>query len=716
MYSHVTKSALVEVNYFGHPRGIKSKYRLASEFALHLLWLATDEKLDEKNCKCVKCSPQGSKSKEKTAETVTTPSDQGPRSNKISSASQSPAPTQASSAPATTSAQPQNPPRGTSSTLSQLQSFHSEPTPQPSQPQTARPSDSQNVQQMRSQGVFSPLPQGTLPPQGNTTSNSAAKSVQSTAIQNSQRPQGQNIHPYQTPTSATPQPPQNLRTVAETTTFQPTNLGFPALDGYEDATNDFNFNFNMGTIDPHLNPTLDQSLGLDQPFQQMNEIVTPMADSNSMMGFGRPRSRSHGPSFDPNIKSPPQNLQQLYDITMMHYYRPGELVWIDRFPNDDSRPPVLALITGRSTSFALPGEPDRTYEVMFLGANNPLDEQGRAEVTTNHEDGKILPFLALPAPEIKDRALLQALGSGNINEHDWKLFQYSPDARIALCAQRVDRSYLLDTKLPIQGTYSFQDRNFDLYKSLWFGAERIWPGDVLRVRSFNNVMNTKSNDVMVVTHIKETWENNYRDHSVVHFPGDSPTDPDPNEPPAPSILSVVGDIWELQQVPNHPFTTQTSLPEPLHNELKRMNSEFAGRGGRPGYRRVLKNRHFPLPLTSVLGRWYPFSILFELYDEKLERDVLQRRSIDPPFASQFLFPRGKCIVPGQDGRDGLGRRLTGFDLLESYRAAVPQTTRLRPYEGSVYDPQDTGLPMCDDQAFGFDFGEKPMDWTGTGVA
>ena len=46
-----------EVYLYGHPGGRKNRYRSPSDFLPHLLWLATDETGDKKNCTCKLCVP-----------------------------------------------------------------------------------------------------------------------------------------------------------------------------------------------------------------------------------------------------------------------------------------------------------------------------------------------------------------------------------------------------------------------------------------------------------------------------------------------------------------------------------------------------------------------------------------------------------------------------------------------------------------------------------
>ncbi|RFU30175.1 hypothetical protein B7463_g6170, partial [Scytalidium lignicola] len=44
---------------YGHPQGRKKRYRSPADFFPHVLWLATDEEGDPRNCSCKLCSPDG---------------------------------------------------------------------------------------------------------------------------------------------------------------------------------------------------------------------------------------------------------------------------------------------------------------------------------------------------------------------------------------------------------------------------------------------------------------------------------------------------------------------------------------------------------------------------------------------------------------------------------------------------------------------------------
>jgi hypothetical protein len=741
-----------EVNIFGHPRGSKAKWRQASEFVLHLLWLITDDKLDPDNCKCVKCSPGGGAAKDKDSDSAGGSANQKSRKKKNSSSSTSQSQTPY---PAASTGTSQTPSSVLGASVSSLRSL---------EPPAGQPLRSSNGQPLQTQPMF---PGNTKPAQKQNLQNqqaqngrqSTVQSVPAQGVASAQLPQSQNaqssiissttpISSSNTPTTSNPATVATLNSAPSVTSS--TAYGFISSTGPPVASNAGPVN-SLVTAQPSQNfladattgsfgfesgfdgndlifsgldlNSVDQTIDPGQNFYDQLSLMpstpTPMpAPSRAANLDGTPAQpqQQQAPSFSAHIGFSPQNLQQIFDVSMRFYYRPGELVWVDRDPN---KHPALAIITGRSTVEAQPTDLTHTYRVAYLGSINPLHVQQREDVATNHEDGKILPFLTLPLGGIKDPVLREGIESNSIKDENSMLHHFNVQDCVTLAAQRADRSYFLDTKLNVDEVYPFETRDFDLYKSLWLGAERIWPGDVLRVRSQANPNDHKSNNIMIITHIKETWENAFRDHTVQPNPRESPTDPSPDDLPTLGKLTVVGNIYSLQRVSNNDVPNASTLPLPLRQELERLN-EFAVRGNRRQYTLVLTNNNAEIPLSQVLGRWYPFWVLFSIYDEDLFSRVFTNRSVDPPLASRHLNPRGTHILHGhrREGDEGLGRRRgvkkfnQGFDLLEAYRCALQYLTRLEPYEGSLYDPQGTRLPLSDGGQFGYDFGDNPFNWAG----
>lgn len=49
------KKTRTDAYLYGHPMGSTKRFRSAAEFEPHLIWLATDDEGDSKNCSCKVC-------------------------------------------------------------------------------------------------------------------------------------------------------------------------------------------------------------------------------------------------------------------------------------------------------------------------------------------------------------------------------------------------------------------------------------------------------------------------------------------------------------------------------------------------------------------------------------------------------------------------------------------------------------------------------------
>ena len=286
---------------------------------------------------------------------------------------------------------------------------------------------------------------------------------------------------------------------------------------------------------------------------------------------------------------------------------------------------------------------------------------GRTSLTTISVDTELRPWLAWSAPPFTYSYLNTNPDTGypfpnnNHNVHtyervDWhgllsQKYGTDGDAEVdasILAAKSIDRTYTLVDVLKTVRTGNHAER---YWNGLWLGAERIWNGDPIRVRT------SKGSKVMVVTAIVQRV-----------------TPPTPGSTTAPaSDVFVVGDVYSYTNIhvpnptapPNIP--SNSALPVRMREDLDWMNS-ITARIKLVGFWKLLMPQS-TFELFHVQGRWYENSVLFRT---EFETSVTQGK----PGEGTWMNSRGDAssLIKAAGVRTS--------ERLEALGPAVPGDTKL----------------------------------------
>lgn len=335
----------------------------------------------------------------------------------------------------------------------------------------------------------------------------------------------------------------------------------------------------------------------------------------------------------PDPRSVDQQVDSMYHKFMS---RQGEVVWYYR-PKTGAW--GLGMVVRRWIDKNTAGA--KGYFVQPL--SHPHDSLDPELVTTENE---MKPWLAWSAPTYT-YAYLQQHPNIPYEKVDWPGLiagRYGQgvagvDASI-MAAKAVDTTYTLFDYLKKTVNEGVQDAH---YNGVFLGAEKMWRGDVVRLRI------GRDTDVMVITDIIER------------------TSQQANGQPASAVL-VVGDVYNYASTP---VANTAQLPELPNNPNlpSRMREDMAWRN-----RLLVPHTHVfaywklaapasRYDIAEIKGRWYETALVFE---EPFKKSVTSNEGGN----GVWMNSRGDAT--------GVGR-ITGVALperLSAFGTAVPETTQL----------------------------------------
>ncbi|KAI5806797.1 hypothetical protein DFH27DRAFT_480182, partial [Peziza echinospora] len=341
------------------------------------------------------------------------------------------------------------------------------------------------------------------------------------------------------------------------------------------------------------------------PIPQQQQQITQQQITQQQMAVPRPTPPNTQQLQQPpkmTVPTPPpyniQILQQspscqerLFDLQYsFDIYRKGECVWFQASPDDKSNWSLGAILQKE------PQGPGYMIQILSSPLNRPPPHR---QVT--HD--RIRPWLAwtAPAPQQEDLRLPNVRFE-NVN---WENYRFEPNVE-------VDASIIVAKEA--EGTYSPVDllpvphNMHRFYSGLWFGAEKIWVGEGIRLKrrfsapppppSQKGQVLLLRDEVLVVSCIFEKF--------------DGPT---PN-PPGRTGVYLTGDIFLLQPALVPPGTNPAHLASPPPFLPDRMRKDAQQRNQISVQNRLWSTWQLVLsgvtvPMEDVKGRWYESSILMK---------------------------------------------------------------------------------------------------------
>ena len=340
---------------------------------------------------------------------------------------------------------------------------------------------------------------------------------------------------------------------------------------------------------------------------------------------------------------PPQCAEQYHDTQEKTFiFRLGELVWFERGTAFG-----LSIVLQRFVVRDQRNQDHARYQVQPL--SHPF---GHPPVVDIDHQSRLKPWLVFSAPPATNEAL-QAPGL-TFERIDWRATIAgrfgAGDAEIdgsIFAARVIDASYTPFHTLYVSSTTPTETH----YNGMYFGGEKIWLGDAVRLREGpDNVQK-----VMVLHAIIEASTPRITT-PIVHVVGDVYT----------FVTSTIPPDGQIPTNPRLPFRVQTDLG--YRNRLSaRANGQICS------WKLVeVKSR---LGLSDVKGRWYEASALLPILLDQAQY-AKAVADADIPEIGGRLNSRGTgTLSEGQQGN-------RKADRVETFGAAVPSTTRIS------RDPQD----------------------------
>lgn len=327
----------------------------------------------------------------------------------------------------------------------------------------------------------------------------------------------------------------------------------------------------------------------------------------------------------PQPKSRDQSIDQKYGTFI---YRPGELVWFKR-----GEAWGLGAILRRWVSYAS----QRHYSVQPL--SHP---RGHPDAVVKSSDEELRPWLAWSVPRYTipglntqsipptyDNAEWEGMLSGKYGRGDTEV-----DASI-MAAKRVDASYTpfaANNKRDVE-----PDITEVSYDGIFFGAEKCWVGDPLRLNHGDGT------DVFVPHGIIERQQRTSNASSIY----------------------LSGDIYTLQRITHsNPSLPTPAAPGSNPDLPSRMTEDLAARNthsiplrrSAAFWKLVQTNSH--VELNEIKGRWYEASIVMPILNQNLYQKSSAMGQIEE--MSRWMNSRGDSqnqIVRRPTRRDAFGQAI-----------------------------------------------------------
>jgi hypothetical protein len=354
----------------------------------------------------------------------------------------------------------------------------------------------------------------------------------------------------------------------------------------------------------------------------------------------------------PSSLAPFRSREQELDAQHSQYiYRPGEIAWFNR-----GAAWGLGVITKRELLRAGEGGNRIRPRYFLQPLSHPFDHPPAGMIS---DEAMLRPWLAWSAPN-PTHDQLKGLTFESVNWQDVLDGKYGQhDAEVdgsILAAKSVDESYTPFDQINIPGAAP----GTTYWNGLFLGAEKIWVGEAVRLRS------TNSTDVLVIHYMMAASQTN------------NPT----------PILVLIGDQYSYATIsydPASPPPSNTHLPRRMQEDLAYRNSITQPRTGQVSYWALTKARA-QVTLPEVRGRWYESGLLLPTLQspQVFENDV--RAGI---IGDVGLFMNGRCDHPLKGDRVGTRKS----DRLSAFGDSIPMDSQIS--QGLDELPADNGYVAQD---------------------
>jgi hypothetical protein len=252
-------------------------------------------------------------------------------------------------------------------------------------------------------------------------------------------------------------------------------------------------------------------------------------------------------------------------------YRLGEQVWFQTGPHW-----AIGVVT------EVPAVSTSNYKI------HPLQSPLICEQTPAHNDipsVQLRPWVAWSTPPVTNRNL------DTDNRVAYENLPWQQESRSG--SLEVDASILKSRDVDISYTLIEKLTNQNHYSGVYYGAERFWVGDAVRIKTSTNPNFSTGREIMVVSSIQDLA-------------------------PAPvgvrsrdSGVTITGDIFRLTNHP-HSVPPPPGLPSAVLGDLQARARFSASDPAAPYWTYTSISTNITVKLEDIKGRWYPGSSLFRI--------------------------------------------------------------------------------------------------------
>ena len=377
------------------------------------------------------------------------------------------------------------------------------------------------------------------------------------------------------------------------------------------------------------------------------------------------------PRLEPSMLPRARTMEQKADMMpQKHIYRPGEVVWFKK-----GQAWGLGAVQYRDN-----GSTPASYRVQPL--SHPLSHPSMVTVAQT----ELRPWLAWSPPPATCRALnpdhhnnFRSLTYDNIDWNAYMAGAFGPgegevDGSI-LAAKQVETTYTPFEPMgtsPIPNTPQPQGQQTH-YNGIFIGAEKIWVGDALRLRT-----GKFATDIVVL-------------HDIIEQPSSFAPQAQQAQSGSQTRIILVGDTYSTAVAELNPqLVPQTALhlPSRVRDDLGYKN-QLTSHNPDPKkrytsfWRLTAKSCH--LSIGDIKGRWYESSLLLPIIDPQTFAE--RHMKGDMPDACNYMNGQGDCNrpavgAPGMNSEQGPGQtksrpaNVRAGRREEAFGAAVPQGWRI----------------------------------------
>ena len=365
----------------------------------------------------------------------------------------------------------------------------------------------------------------------------------------------------------------------------------------------------------------------------------------------------------------PVKQDQVIDLTYGAFiFRQGEVVWFNRGNAWGLGVIVRRWRTGTQQNV----QSQRFYQIQPL--SHPFSYP---QLTTVAGDESLRPWVAWSVPGFTHQGLNTNKAKVTFENADWNAIyngKYGTGGDLEvdgsiLAAKAIDPTY---TTFDLTNQRQLDSGHLESHwAGMYFGAEKIWVGDAVRLRTGNGM------EILVIYDIVDRSRTSAFNQQVLE-----------------QSIQIVGDVYTMKEVAHTnpaqvfpPGTDLTNLPTRLTEELRQRNLRTIPKKHIASSWKMIRKAN-RLDLRDIKGRWYEATLLLPLLNPGVIETEFQRGEIAE--AGLRINSRHDCDATALQPANTIPD-IRKADRRAAFGKAVPDTFRI--IEGSNPPPPSQPQPQ-----------------------